>query len=162
MNFAAHAGGAETLPHPTSRSKLPQKGITMRARNRAMAVVAIAPLAVAVTCFVLRDTRAPEPQDICEAVEIIERMGLFWTTGSETLAEPVSGYSTITIAAAPITREQAGELAVGQSLAQWRGKARAYSGTVAFGPSDDRLRYVLWGKVTLVGDPDLVDRIVRQ
>jgi|SRR6516225_7710989 hypothetical protein len=116
-------------------------------------------LAVGGIWFVCR-SRGAEPQDICDAAEMVEQMGLYWTTDSEIFPYPLKGYSTITISTEPITTEQAGLLSIGAPTERWKGKARAYSGKVWFGRPDDRLRRAVWGKVTMIGDPEVVERII--
>ena len=107
-------------------------------------------------------TRSPLPQDICEAAEACERQGLYWTTGAAGVPQPVKGYSGLTISLEPITMEQAALLYVGAPCERWRGKARVYSGRLLITCMDDTLRCVIWGNVTLIGDPDLVDAIVAR
>jgi len=133
----------------------------VKTKNPLVALTATAALAIAMTHAVQRGVRVSEPRDICAAARACDRLGLFWTTGSEHTPEPVKGYSTITIATEPIATEHANSLAVGRPLGLWRGKARAYSGNVCLGDIDDSLRCVAWGGVTLIGDPDVVDRLVE-
>jgi hypothetical protein len=107
-----------------------------------------------------QDGRAAEPQDLCEAAAVLDRMGLYWSTGSGSNPDTVEDHSALTIAAEPITGQEAGSLVVGQAPERWRGKARVYVGTVGFGQIDGNVCCAAWGQLTLFGDPALVGRIV--
>ena len=107
-------------------------------------------------------SHVPEPQDICQAAEACDRMGLFWNTGAPGFPMPVQGYSALTISTEPVTTEEATSLFVGAPAERWRGKARAYTGLSVFTGVSDELRRVAWGNVTLIGDPALVDWILSR
>jgi len=123
-------------------------------------VLAAAALLTVGTPALWQYLRTAEPDDVCQAAEACDRMGLYWSTGAPGIPEPVKGYSSLTISTEPITTEEAGKLFVGADAERWRGKARAYSDHCGFGPVDHGLQIVAWGNLTLVGDPDLVNRLV--
>ena len=134
----------------------------MNVKSHLVAVAVIALLAVGMF-FLLHGRRSAEPQDICEVAEACDRLGLFWTTGAPSFPQPIKGYSSLTISTEPITDEQATRVINGAAPEQWQGKARAYCNQgVSFGTIDDHLRCIQWGNVTLIGDPDVVDRLVGQ
>jgi uncharacterized membrane protein len=118
-------------------------------------------LCVTVASAVQRGLRRLEPQNICEAVETIEAMGLYWTTDAINFPTPINDFSTITIGTEPISIADAWVLATSMPAVRWAGKARVYSGKLPLGDWDDEVRFVHWGNLTLVGDRNLVDRIMQ-
>jgi hypothetical protein len=134
----------------------------VNAKKSLIVLAGLAVLAAIMNPLVRRDRTVSGPGDVCELARTCDRLRLFWTTGSTNMPEPIKGYSSLTIATDPISAEQAATLGVGQPPEQWRGRVRAYSGKVWLGETHNGVRRVAWGKLTLIGDPELIERLVGQ